>query len=177
MIIAGKSVLVTGANRGIGQALVQEALRRGAIRVYASTRRTVSHPHRRVTPRLQSEAIGTLRTSCTTRATSPFRKTSHASVITPGCLPGCARLPTTFCATIRSARSVRTDMPPHSLDLTHSSSGASVESVEQPCPQWGANVTDLKTSHVQRNAWREAGYEAFLVSGSDRVTFRKAIPR
>ena len=28
MIIEGKAVLVTGANRGIGQALVEEALRR-----------------------------------------------------------------------------------------------------------------------------------------------------
>jgi len=33
MTIAGKAVLVTGANRGIGQALVEEALRRGAKRV------------------------------------------------------------------------------------------------------------------------------------------------
>jgi NAD(P)-dependent dehydrogenase (short-subunit alcohol dehydrogenase family) len=50
VIVAGKSVLVTGANRGIGQALVQEALRRGAVRVYAGMRQTVSHPDRRVTP-------------------------------------------------------------------------------------------------------------------------------
>ena len=35
---AGKSVLVTGANRGLGQALVGESLRRGAERVYAGTR-------------------------------------------------------------------------------------------------------------------------------------------
>jgi hypothetical protein len=41
-------------------------------------------------------------------------------------------------------------------------------------PQWWANVVDLKTSHVQRNAWRDAGYDAFLVSGSDRVIFRRA---
>jgi NAD(P)-dependent dehydrogenase (short-subunit alcohol dehydrogenase family) len=50
VIIAGKSVLVTGANRGIGQALVQEAVRRGARQVYAGTRRTASDPDRRVTP-------------------------------------------------------------------------------------------------------------------------------
>jgi NAD(P)-dependent dehydrogenase (short-subunit alcohol dehydrogenase family) len=35
MTIADRAVLVTGANRGIGQALVAEALRRGAKRVYA----------------------------------------------------------------------------------------------------------------------------------------------
>ena len=33
--IAGRTVLVTGANRGLGQVLVEEALRRGAARVYA----------------------------------------------------------------------------------------------------------------------------------------------
>jgi NAD(P)-dependent dehydrogenase (short-subunit alcohol dehydrogenase family) len=48
--LAGKSVLVTGANRGLGQALVEEALRRGAKRVYAGTRQLFSHPDPRVTP-------------------------------------------------------------------------------------------------------------------------------
>src|SRR6476469_1961720 len=47
--IAGKVVLVTGANRGIGRALVDEALRRGAQRVYAGTRESFTHPHERVT--------------------------------------------------------------------------------------------------------------------------------
>ena len=37
MTMAGKSVLVTGANRGIGQALVEEALGRSAGRVYGLT--------------------------------------------------------------------------------------------------------------------------------------------
>jgi len=50
MIIADKAVLVTGANRGIGQALVEEALRRGAKRVYAGTRHPFNHLDRRVTP-------------------------------------------------------------------------------------------------------------------------------
>ena len=50
MIIKGKTVLVTGANRGIGQALVEEALRRGAARVYAGTRQPLTHPDPRVTP-------------------------------------------------------------------------------------------------------------------------------
>jgi NADP-dependent 3-hydroxy acid dehydrogenase YdfG len=36
--IEGRAVLVAGANRGIGEALVEEALRRGAKRVYAGTR-------------------------------------------------------------------------------------------------------------------------------------------
>ena len=38
MTIKNKTVLVTGANRGIGQALVEEALRRGAAQVYAAAR-------------------------------------------------------------------------------------------------------------------------------------------
>jgi NAD(P)-dependent dehydrogenase (short-subunit alcohol dehydrogenase family) len=46
----GKAVLVTGANRGLGQALVEEALRRGARRVYAATRQSYTHPDPRVTP-------------------------------------------------------------------------------------------------------------------------------
>jgi NAD(P)-dependent dehydrogenase (short-subunit alcohol dehydrogenase family) len=50
MTIADKAVLVTGANRGIGQALVEEALRRGAKRVYAGTRQPLAHIDGRVTP-------------------------------------------------------------------------------------------------------------------------------
>jgi NAD(P)-dependent dehydrogenase (short-subunit alcohol dehydrogenase family) len=50
MEIADRAVLVTGANRGIGQALVEEALRRGAKRVYAGTRQPLGHADERVTP-------------------------------------------------------------------------------------------------------------------------------
>jgi NAD(P)-dependent dehydrogenase (short-subunit alcohol dehydrogenase family) len=49
MTIADRSVLVTGANRGIGQALVDEALRRGAKRVYAGTRQPLVNLDGRVT--------------------------------------------------------------------------------------------------------------------------------
>src|SRR5262245_19105866 len=50
MAIEGKAVLVTGANRGLGQALVDEALSRGAKQVYAGTRQPLAHPDERVTP-------------------------------------------------------------------------------------------------------------------------------
>src|SRR5258707_6780385 len=50
MSLTNKHVVVTGGNRGIGQALVEEALRRGAKRVYAGTRQPLAHLDRRVTP-------------------------------------------------------------------------------------------------------------------------------
>ena len=50
MSIQNKSVLITGANRGIGRALVNEALRRGAARVYAGTRGALEITDERVIP-------------------------------------------------------------------------------------------------------------------------------
>jgi len=50
MNISNKTVLITGANRGIGRALVDEALRRGAQRVYAGTRGALEIADERVTP-------------------------------------------------------------------------------------------------------------------------------
>ena len=50
MTIAGKTILVTEASRGIGQALVEEALRRGAKQMYAGARQPLANSDPRVTP-------------------------------------------------------------------------------------------------------------------------------
>jgi NAD(P)-dependent dehydrogenase (short-subunit alcohol dehydrogenase family) len=50
MNITNKTVLITGANRGIGRALVEEALRKGAKRVYAGMRQPLAQSDERVTP-------------------------------------------------------------------------------------------------------------------------------
>jgi NAD(P)-dependent dehydrogenase (short-subunit alcohol dehydrogenase family) len=47
--VTDSSILITGSNRGIGRALVDEALRRGARRVYAGTRVPWTHSDGRVT--------------------------------------------------------------------------------------------------------------------------------
>src|SRR5262249_10279788 len=49
MNIESKTVFITGANRGIGRALVEEALRRGARRGYAGTGQAPVHSEGRVT--------------------------------------------------------------------------------------------------------------------------------
>lgn len=50
MDITNKTILITGANRGLGKALVDESLRRGAKRIYAGARRPFVHDDLRVTP-------------------------------------------------------------------------------------------------------------------------------
>jgi len=48
MNIANKTILITGSNRGIGRALVEEALRRRVQRVYAGTRASWKHADSRL---------------------------------------------------------------------------------------------------------------------------------
>jgi NAD(P)-dependent dehydrogenase (short-subunit alcohol dehydrogenase family) len=50
MTLTNKAVLVTGANRGLGRALVEEILQRGARRVYAASRQPSVPADARVTP-------------------------------------------------------------------------------------------------------------------------------
>jgi len=50
MNIINKEVLITGANRGIGRALLEEALHRGVKRVYAGTRQLFEHSDEHVVP-------------------------------------------------------------------------------------------------------------------------------
>ena len=48
-------------------------------------------------------------------------------------------------------------------------------SAEQP--QWWANISDSDPRHVQRKAWGDAGYDAVLLVGKDRVRFtRRPMP-
>jgi NAD(P)-dependent dehydrogenase (short-subunit alcohol dehydrogenase family) len=50
MQIQGSTILVTGANRGIGRELLDAALSKGAALVYAGTRVPFEHPDARVVP-------------------------------------------------------------------------------------------------------------------------------
>jgi hypothetical protein len=40
-------------------------------------------------------------------------------------------------------------------------------------PQWWANVRSASGGHTQRTAWRDAGFDAFLIAGSKKVKFKK----
>lgn len=71
MEILDTTVLVTGSNRGLGKALVAEALSRGVKRIYAGARQPIVHADSRVTPllldvtnpeqiRAAAEEVGTL---------------------------------------------------------------------------------------------------------------------
>lgn len=43
-------------------------------------------------------------------------------------------------------------------------------------PQWWLNREDPQTPHVHGKAWRDAGYDAFLLVGKDRVRFTRSTP-
>ena len=43
-------------------------------------------------------------------------------------------------------------------------------------PQWWANPTDPATSPVQSRAWGDAGFDAVLIVGADRVRFKRVEP-
>jgi NAD(P)-dependent dehydrogenase (short-subunit alcohol dehydrogenase family) len=66
MEIEGRTILITGANRGIGQALVTEALSRGVNRVYAGTRGPLAHPDGRPASDRSTSSSITPGSRCTT---------------------------------------------------------------------------------------------------------------
>ncbi|HEY2750140.1 DUF7662 domain-containing protein [Phenylobacterium sp.] len=39
--------------------------------------------------------------------------------------------------------------------------------------EWWANETDPQTRYVQCRAWLDAGYNAFLIKGAERVRFER----
>lgn len=39
--------------------------------------------------------------------------------------------------------------------------------------QWWDNSLEPSASPPQRKAWRDAGYDAFLIAGKDRVRFKR----
>ena len=42
-------------------------------------------------------------------------------------------------------------------------------------PQWWANERDPASRHVQSRAWRNAGYDAFLIPDAERVRFAQRV--
>ena len=62
MNIQNKTILITGANRGIGKALLDEELKPGVKKGYAGTRSGLEHPDKRLSifpdPDSQSTAEG-----------------------------------------------------------------------------------------------------------------------
>jgi NAD(P)-dependent dehydrogenase (short-subunit alcohol dehydrogenase family) len=77
--ITGKIVLITGANRGIGRGLLEEALRRGAQQVYAGTRESFARWSASTPPSRQPSAPSPTRES-SVREPAPTRVPSSSGL-------------------------------------------------------------------------------------------------
>jgi hypothetical protein len=42
-------------------------------------------------------------------------------------------------------------------------------------PEWWADVSEAQEASIQQKAWREAGFDASLVAGKDRVRFKRRL--
>src|SRR5688572_13250206 len=42
-------------------------------------------------------------------------------------------------------------------------------------PQWWSDAGPTDQRHVQRAAWRDAGYDAYLLAGVDKVRFKRVL--
>ena len=42
-------------------------------------------------------------------------------------------------------------------------------------PQWWESVAPPDQRHVQHAAWRDAGYDAFLMTGAEKVRFKRVL--
>src|SRR5665213_2246795 len=128
---------------------------------------------RQATRTSQSEVIGISRISCTTRATSPSRKINPASVAIQASSPAYAALPTTSCAAIRPDRSARIDTLPLFPDPRLYPSGASVESVEQPCDCRDCGVLVEELPWVNGKHQLTKTYMMFLAHWARKLSWKE----
>ena len=42
-------------------------------------------------------------------------------------------------------------------------------------PQWWSDAGPVDQRHVQQAAWRDAGYDAFLLTGVEKVRFKRVL--
>jgi NAD(P)-dependent dehydrogenase (short-subunit alcohol dehydrogenase family) len=134
--VAKKSILITGANRGIGHALVLEALQRGAQRVYAGTRSGLDITDRRVVPVAldvtndrqieQALAVNFFGMYKVSRAFLPLLKRSHGALVNNLSLMALAPLPLTPSYAVSKAAALSMTQ---SLPALLASHGVSVHAV------------------------------------------------